>query len=188
MYNPSSFLISTAALTSIFSFFFGGYFKEREKAYHLWIRYVGYESNLDHRENTKALCAELEAKERVFHQAKGILKILLVTIVADFLAFQAYSFPFAFASEPFFRPEYWHTYKYYSLIIGFIVLINCFEMLYIRIAVEPIRRFPFIRLRHRVTGQERIAELWCLFGCHKLKNPELNGNRLPEIFYERLEK
>jgi len=188
MYNPSAFLISSAALTSIFSFFFGGYFKEREKAYLLWIRYVGYESILDHQEEAKHLCAELEAKERVFRQAKGVLKILLLTIVADFFVFQAYSFPFVFAGEPWFRQENWHTYKWYSIIIGFIVMVNCLEMLYIRIAVETSCRFPFIRFRHRVTGQDRIAELWELFGCCRLKDAELNRNRVPDMFYKRMEQ
>jgi hypothetical protein len=36
MYRPGAFLISTAALTSIFSFFFGGYYRERERAYRFY--------------------------------------------------------------------------------------------------------------------------------------------------------
>ena len=91
MYHPSPFLISSAALTSIFSFFFGGYFQEREKAYRLWIRFIGYDTVIDEEEEAKRICAELESKNRVLQQAKGLLKILLLTIVADFLAFQVYS-------------------------------------------------------------------------------------------------
>lgn len=42
MYKPGAFLISSAALTSIFSFFFGGYYRERERAYRLWLMFVAY--------------------------------------------------------------------------------------------------------------------------------------------------
>ncbi|MBW1753023.1 MAG: hypothetical protein JRJ46_07940 [Deltaproteobacteria bacterium] len=42
MYKPTAFLISAAALTSIFSFFFGSYYKEREQAYWFWLTIVAY--------------------------------------------------------------------------------------------------------------------------------------------------
>jgi hypothetical protein len=88
MYNPSPFLISTAALTSIFSFFFGGYFREREKAYRYWIRYNAYKPCESTDVEKRDLCAEFESKERVFRQAKGILKVLLLTLIAEFVIFQ----------------------------------------------------------------------------------------------------
>ena len=46
MYKPSAFLITAAALTSIFSFFFGGYYKERERAYWFWLTIVAYGKEL----------------------------------------------------------------------------------------------------------------------------------------------
>jgi hypothetical protein len=42
MYKPTAFLISAAALTSIFSFSFGGYYKARERAYWFWLTIVAY--------------------------------------------------------------------------------------------------------------------------------------------------
>ncbi|MEJ2673404.1 MAG: hypothetical protein P8168_14665 [Deltaproteobacteria bacterium] len=56
MYNPSPFLICAAALTSVFSFFFGSYFTEREVAYRMWIRMIAYNAretseDYDHRDH-----------------------------------------------------------------------------------------------------------------------------------------
>ena len=111
MYEPGAFLISSAALTSIFSFFFGGYFRERERAYRLW----------------------------------------------------------------------------FNTIIGFIVMINCLELLYVRVAVDRTEKFPFFRIRNRVTGQERLSKIWMILGCSKLKTPEYAQNKIPRKFYDNKE-
>ena len=160
MYNPSPFLISTAALTSIFSFFFGGYFHERQKAYRLWIQYRAYGVERMTDQEKKILCSELEAKERVFRQAKGLLKILLFTLCIEFVVFQFYSWEYIMLNSPFYMPDAFHTYVWYNTIIGIIVLINCIEMLYIKVAVSRLNRFPYIKFRHRVTGQDRLSMLW----------------------------
>ncbi len=90
MYNPSPFLISSAALTSIFSFFFGGYFREREKACRYLIGYLAYDVEPGCETETRSLCAELESKDRVFRQAKDLLLILLLTLFVEFVVFQFY--------------------------------------------------------------------------------------------------
>jgi len=41
VYKPSAFLISAAALTSIFSFFFGGYYKDRSPFFLIRPRVTG---------------------------------------------------------------------------------------------------------------------------------------------------
>ena len=184
MYSPEPFLISSAALTSIFSFFFGGYFKEREKAYQLWIRFIGYETVMDNEAEAKKLCAELESKERVFRQARGLLKILFLTILADCLVFHWYSYGYILPGSPYFEPDAFHSYMGFSTL----VLINCVELIYIRVAWARKSRFPFVGFRHRVTGQDRVSELWRLIDCPKLKEESFNRHRIPERFYKDLEK
>ena len=186
MYNPSPFLISTAALTSIFSFFFGGYFHERQKAYRLWIQYRAYGVEILSEEEKKMLCSELETKERVFRQAKGLLKILLFTLCFEFVVFQFYSLKYIRAGSSFFEPDALHTYFWFSAIIGIIVLINIFEMVYILVAVAKTDHFPYFKLRHRVTGQDRLSMLWRMCDCKSLKKEEFSDNKIPERFYKDL--
>lgn len=188
MYSPAPFLISSAALTSIFSFFFGGYFKEREKAYQLWIRFIGYEAVMDDEVEAKQLCAELESKERVFRQAKGLLKILFLTILADCLAFHWYSYGYIHPDSLFYEPDAFHAYLGFSTIIGIIVLINCIELIYIRVAWARLPHFPFWGFRHRVSGQDRASELWRLLGCPAMKEESFSKHRIPKRFYDDLEQ
>ena len=75
MYNPSPFLISTAALTSIFSFFFGGYYRERERAYRYWLRFIAYNRDAGHKDDRIDICSELESMNRMLFQAKGLLTL-----------------------------------------------------------------------------------------------------------------
>ena len=131
MYNPSPFLIPSATLTSIFSFFFGGYFRESEKAYRYWIRYLAYDVEHDCEDEVKTLCAELESKDRVFRQTKGLLLILLLTLFIEFVVFQFYSLQFVLESSSLYEPGAMHTYTWFCTMIGVIVLINFLEMLYI---------------------------------------------------------
>ena len=69
MYKPAAFLISSAALTSIFSFFFGGYFRERERAYRLWLMIVAYGKEIPTEREKINICSELESRDRMFYQA-----------------------------------------------------------------------------------------------------------------------
>jgi hypothetical protein len=68
--------------------------------------------------------------------------------------------------------------------IGVIVLINFLEMLYVWVAVSPSSSFPYFRLRHRVSGQDRLAMLWRKFDCSQYKRADLNRNRIPGKFYD----
>ncbi|MFC1524135.1 hypothetical protein ACFL6N_05020 [Thermodesulfobacteriota bacterium] len=188
MYTPSPFLISSAALTSIFSFFFGGYFQEREKAYRLWIRFMAYNSEVDCEKQTHNLCAELESKDRVFRQAKGLLKILLLTLVIEYVVFHFYSLKYILETSPYFEPDALHTYICFSILIGIIVLINGFEMFYIVVAISISSRFPFFNFRRRVTGQDRLSMLWRKFNCHALKSPQYSSVKIPVKFYHDLEE
>ena len=130
------------------------------------------------------LCAEFESKERVFRQAKGILKILLLTLVIEFIVFQFYSWQYVFQAAPFYEPDAMHSYKMFNAIIGVILLINCFEMVYIRVAVDRRKRFPFFTMRKRVTGQDRLSMLWRKFKCSELKNEKYDDFKIPEKFYQ----
>jgi hypothetical protein len=58
MYEPGAFLISSAALTSIFSFFFGTYFRERERAYRLWLMIVAYGKEIPSKNEKIDICSE----------------------------------------------------------------------------------------------------------------------------------
>lgn len=184
MYKPAAFLISSAALTSIFSFFFGGYFRERERAYRLWLMIIAYGKEIPSKREKINICSELESRDRMFYQAKGLLGILLLTIGIAYLVFQLYSFCYIFPSSPFYQPGAFTDYRWYNTIIGFIVMINCLELLYIRLAVDRTTRFPFFRIRQRVTGQERLSKIWMILGCSKLKTPEYSQNKIPRTFYD----
>jgi len=187
MYKPAAFLISSAALTSIFSFFFGGYFRERERAYRLWLMIVAYGKEITSEKERIDICSELESKDRMFYQAKGLLGILLLTIGLAYLVFQIYSFCYIFKSSPLYQPGAFTDYLCFNTIIGFIVMINCLELLYIRVAVDRIEKFPFIRIRQRVTGQDRLSKVWMIMGCSKLKTPEYAQNKIPRTFYDNQE-
>jgi hypothetical protein len=67
-------------------------------------------------------------------------------------------------------------------------MINCLEMLYIRIGVERSRNFPYFRFRKRVTGQERLYMIWELLECHRLKGPGYGQDGIPKKFYRALKK
>ncbi len=184
MYNPAAFLISITALTSIFSFFFGGYFHERERAYHLWLKYVAYgqikAEDFDHTE----VCAELESKNRMFYHAKGLLRILIIPIILDFIAFQYYSYQFLKPGTAVSDPLIFKEYLCFTAIMGIIVIINGLELIYIQVAVMRTSRFPFFKLRRRVTGQDRLSKVWMLLECSKIKDPEYNRHRIPKSFYD----
>ena len=187
MYKPAAFLISSAALTSIFSFFFGGYFRERERAYRLWLMIVAYGKEISSEEERVDICSELESRDRMFYQAKGLLGILLLTIGLAYLVFQIYSFRYIFPSSPLYQPGAFTDYIWFNTIIGFIVMINCLELLYIRVAVDRIKKFPFFKIRKRVTGQDRLSKIWMILGCSKLKTPEYSQNKIPKTFYDNQE-
>ncbi|MGB2928305.1 MAG: hypothetical protein WBB70_05260 [Desulfobacterales bacterium] len=187
MYKPAAFLISSAALTSIFSFFFGGYFRERERAYRLWLMIVAYGKEIPSEKERIDICSELESRDRMFYQAKGLLGILLLTIGLAYLVFQIYSFCYIFQSSPLYHPGAFTDYLWFNTIIGFIVMINCLELLYIRVAVDRTEKFPFFRIRQRVTGQDRLSKIWMILGCSKLKTPEYSQNKIPRTFYDNQE-
>jgi hypothetical protein len=187
MYKPAAFLISSAALTSIFSFFFGGYFRERERAYRLWLMIVAYGKELPSEKERIDICSELESRDRMFYQAKGLLGILLLTIGLAYLVFQIYSFCYIFKCSSLYQPGAFTDYLWFNTIIGFIVMINCLELLYIRVAVDRIEKFPFFKIRQRVTGQDRLSKIWMILGCSKLKTPEYSQNKIPRSFYDNQE-
>jgi len=183
MYKPSAFLISSAALTSIFSFFFGGYYRERERAYRLWLMFVAYGKVLASDDEKIDICSELESRDRMFYQAKGLLGILLLTIGLAYLIFEIYSFYYIFKSSRLYEPGAFTDYVWFNTIIGLIVMINCLELLYIRVVVDKTKKFPFFRIRKRVSGQERLSKVWMVLGCSKLKVPEYAKNKIPWKFY-----
>ena len=187
MYKPSAFLISAAALTSIFSFFFGSYYKERARAYWFWLTIVAYGKEIVSKDEKIDLCAELESRNRMFYQLKGILGILLLTIAIAYLVFQLYSFNYIFKSSSYYVPGAFVEYVWYNTIIGIIVMINCLELLYIRVAVEKTKIFPYFLIRPRVTGMDRLSKVWMIVGCSKLKTPEYGKNRIPREFYDNQE-
>jgi len=153
MYKPGAFLISSAALTSIFSFFFGGYCRERECACRFWPMFVAY------------------GKETPSDDEK-------LDIGSD---------NFIFRSSPFYDPSAFTEYLWFKTLIGFIVMINCKELLYIRVAVDRIKNFPFFKIRLRVTGQDRLSKVWMVLGCSKLKPPEYSQHKIPKKFYDNQE-
>ena len=184
MYDPSAFLISITALTSIFSFFFGGYYQEREKAYRLWLKFVAYDKNPPVDFERIDICSALESRDRMFFQAKGLLIILLFTIILSYAVFQIYSLKYILPSSPLHDPNAFSDYLCFNTIIGCIVMINCLELLYIKVAVSRISHFPFFKLRKRITGQDRLSKVWMVLGCSCLKSEAYAKNRLPKKFYE----
>ena len=71
--------------------------------------------------------------------------------------------------------------------IGAIVIINCLEILYMRVTADLLDKFPYIKLRQRVEGRARLAELWRLHDCPGVKKPEFDELRIPRYFYRNLE-
>jgi hypothetical protein len=169
------------------SFFFGGYFRERERAYRLWLMIVAYGKELPSEKERIDICSELESRDRMFYQAKGLLGILLLTIGLAYLVFQIYSFCYIFQSSSLYQPGAFTDYLWFNTIIGIIVMINCLELLYIRVAVNRIEKFPFFKIRQRVTGQDRLSKIWMILGCSKLKTPEYSQNKIPRSFYDNQE-
>ncbi len=184
MYNPAAFLISLTALTSIFSFFFGGYFRERERAYQLWLKYVAYGHEKPKGCDNIEICAELESKNRMFFHAKGLLLILIIPIILDFVVFQFYSYQFLCSESSYYDPLVFKEYICFTIIMGIIVIINGLELVYIQVAFTKISHFPFLKLRRRVTGQDRLSKVWMLLECSKAKEPEYNRHRIPKSFYD----
>lgn len=184
MYKPAAFLISITALTSIFSFFFGGYYRERERAYRLWLMFVAYGKNFTPDDEKVCICSELESRNRMFSQAKGLLIILLLTIALDFIIFQCYSQPYISKNSALYQPGAFKEYLWFSAIMGCIVMINCLELVYIQVAIDKIEKFPFYKIRRRVTGQDRLSKVWMILGCSRLKKTEYAQKRIPKIFYD----
>ena len=187
MYRPAAFLIAAAALTSIFSFFFVAFFQERETTYRMWIKFVAYGAEPLSIEERKDLCAELESRRRTYYYFKGITAILLFTLIIEFVVFQFYSLRFTDPTSPIYQAGAFHSYRWYNAAIGAIVIINCLEILYMRVTADLSRKFPYIKLRPRVEGRARLAELWRLHDCPGVKKPEFNKLRIPRYFYSNLE-
>lgn len=184
MYKPSGFLIAAAALTSVFCFFFGAFFQEREITYRMWIRFVAYGATPLSGDAKKDLCAELESRQRTFYYFKGITAILLMTLLIEFIVFQFYSLRFFDPTSLLYEPGAFHNYLWFNTAIGVIVIINCLEILYMRVTAERMDKFPYIKLRPRVGGKERLAALWRLHDCRGAKKPEYNKQRIPKYFYK----
>jgi hypothetical protein len=190
MYAPEPFLISTAALTSIFSFFFGEYFRQREEIYRLWIKVFAYDyrdSDEETEDEIKELCSFCESKERMFRQAKNLLRIMLLTLILCYVVFHFYSIKYFWPTSPLREVGAFHTYFWYSLIISIILLINCLEIMYIVFTLDTTDRFPFLKLRRRVTAQDRLSMIWQHYGCPGLKLPLHDRSRIPRKFYKDLE-
>jgi hypothetical protein len=187
MYKPAAFLIAAAALTSIFSFFFGLFFREREITYRLWIKFVAYGAPSLSGDERKELCAELESRRRVYYYFKGITAILLMTLIIEFVIFQFYSFGFIDPASSLYERNAFHTYLWFNTGIGVIVIINCLEILYMRVTGEWLDTFPYLKIRPRVEGRARLAMLWRLHDCPGVKKPEFNKLKIPRYFYKNLE-
>ena len=149
---------------------------------------IAYDVRETSEEEVKGVCAQLESKERMFRQTKVLLWLILLTLVCEFVVFQFYSLPFFDPNSHLYHPAAQHNYFWFSVIIGIIVLINCFEMLYIRVGMTRSRTFPFFKFRKKVTGQERLLMIWELLECHKLKAPGHRQDLIPEKFYRALAK
>jgi hypothetical protein len=153
----------------------------------VWIKVVAYGATPLSGDEKKDLCAELESKRRVYYHFKGITAILLITLIIEFFFFQFYSFRYIHPASSLYEPGAFHTYLWFNTGIGIIVIINCLEILYMRVTVELLDKFPYIRLRPRVEGRERLAILWRLHDCPGAKLPEYNEQRIPRYFYKNLE-
>jgi hypothetical protein len=187
MYEPSAFLIAAAALTSIFSFFFGMFFRERELTYRMWIKFEAYGATPLSGDEKKEFCAELESRRRMYYYFKGITGILLMTLIIEFVIFQFYSLAYINPASRLYDLDAFHSYLWYNSGVGIIVIINCLEILYMRVTVERSARFPYIRLRPRVESRDRLALLWRLHDCPGAKRPEYATQRIPRYFYKNLE-
>lgn len=185
MYNPSPFLITTAALTSIFNFFFGEYFREREAVYNLWIQIIAY-GKLPSKGEYSSICSRLEAKERIFRQGKAFLLIMIITLIGAFVVFQFYSMDYIDPTSPIYQPDAPHKYVWFSAIIGVIVLINCIELTYVQLAVNFVRKFPFVKFRKRVAGTERLSMIWQVLDCPNRKREQFGELEIPAKFYKDL--
>lgn len=186
MYNPSAFLITAGALTSIFNFFFGEYFRERERTYRLWLRIFAYDDR-PAIQNPGELCAVMEAKERMYRQARTFLLIILLTILGVFVGFQLYSMPYIDPQSPSFQHDARSTWLVFTVIIGALVLVNVLEMIYIRTAFIFRWKYPFLQARRRVTGRQRLSMIWQALECPARKIASFNKNRIPGYFYEHLD-
>ncbi|NQT69435.1 MAG: hypothetical protein HQ552_07615 [Desulfobacteraceae bacterium] len=164
-----------------------GLLQREGKAYWFWLTIVAYGKEIVSKDEKIDLCAELESKDRTFHHFRGLLGILLFTIAISYLVFQFYSFHYIFISAPLYELGAFTDYVWYNTIIGFIVMINCLELLYIRVAVEKTEGFPFFKIRPRVTGRDRLSKVWMIMGCSKLKTPEYAITRTPREFYDNQE-
>jgi hypothetical protein len=184
IYSPAAYLIAAAALTSIFCFFFGAFFQEREITYRMWIKYIAYGATPLSGDEGKAFCAELESRRRTYYYFKGITAILLITLIIEFVVFQFYSYRFIDPESPLYQPGAFHSYRWYNTAIGVIVIINCVEIIYMRVKAEYLGQFPYIKLRPRVESRQRLAELWRLHQCPKAKKPEFHKERIPRYFYK----
>jgi len=183
LYSPAAFLIAAAALTSIFCFFFGAFFQERELTYRMWIKYIAYGATPLTGDEKKDLCAELESRRRTYYYFEGITAILLITLIVEFIVFQFYSYRFIDPASAIYQPGAFHSYRWYNAAIGAIVIINCLEILYMRVTTEMLGRFPYVKIRPRVESRERLAILWRLHDCPGAKKPEFNQQRIPKYFY-----
>ena len=188
MYDPSAFLISTAALTSIFSLSFSEYFLQRKGVYALWLEVFVYGFMEFSAKEVRRLCSDLESKERQFRRADGLLRVLLVTLIIEYIVFHCYSFKYVCADSPFYEPDAFHTYLWFSVIIGVIILINGLEILYIIFAVRRIKGFPFFKIRNKEGAHDRLSMIWQVIECSKLKLPEYNKARIPRKFYKDRDK
>ncbi len=186
MYNPSAFLITAGALTSIFNFFFGEYYRDRERTYRLWLRIFAYDDR-PVIQNPGELCAVMEAKERIYRQAKMFLFIILLTLVGIFVSFQFYSLPYIDPDSAVYQLDARNTWLIFSVIIGIIVGINMVEMIYIRVSFVFRWRYPFLQTRKRVTGLARLSMIWQALECPGRKRASFNMNRIPAVFYEHLD-
>lgn len=184
MYKPSAFLISAAALTTIFSFFFGAFFQERESTYRLWIKLVAYGATPLAGDEKKNLCAELESRRRTYLHYKVITGILLVTMIVEFIIFQAYSLRFADPRSHLYETGAFDNYVFFNTAIGVIVIASCLEILYMRLTINRLDRFPYIKVRKRVEGKDRLAMMWQMLYCRCSKRPEYDALKIPRYFYE----
>ncbi|MBU1162018.1 MAG: hypothetical protein KKF96_05630 [Proteobacteria bacterium] len=53
--------------------------------------------------------------------------------------------------------------------------------------MDRIKKFPFFKIRARVTGQERLSKVRMVLGCSKLKTPEYSQNKILKKFYDNQE-
>ena len=110
-----------------------------------------------------------------------------MTLIIEFVIFQFYSLGYICPASPLYDPAAFHSYRWFNTGIGIIVIINCLEILYMRVTAVLLDRFPYIKLRPRVEGRERLAILWRLHDCAGAKRPEYNEQKIPKYFYKNSE-